>query len=412
MTLSQPDFFYENEPIWKNYLPLIEKLSDGDTPKYIWDIPYTINQLSYLSHSHFRYYGKFPSVVAGQVIDEYYPKNSKRPIFDNFCGSGTTLVEASLRNIQSVGVDVSWLSCLSSNVKVTHINLDDVSNLLNKIQTRFEPTFLNELSEREEKWFEPNAIASLKTIQKKLLEFEINDEVKFLIIAFLAIIRRTSRAFDAEVRPHINKNKKYRDPLGAFTKKVNDMIRNHKAFQSFTSPKNKHECLLGDAREVSKFYNYDPPALVISHPPYLNAFNYSPVFSLEYMWGQPFEKALFKNLDFQKRELVAHPANEKNIKNYFDFLSLAYKETYDLQKKGDTLAIVIGDCTRNKQLIPVIDTLIDTVSNIGYVPIAINYRTTHYGTGKYAYNTRANYHKGVNAKKDGILIFRKCFYKF
>ena len=77
MRLSQQDFFHQNIPVWKKYLPLVEKISDVDIPKYIWDIPYTISQLSYLTHSHFRYYGKFPSVVAGQIIDEYYPKTLK-----------------------------------------------------------------------------------------------------------------------------------------------------------------------------------------------------------------------------------------------------------------------------------------------------------------------------------------------
>ena len=37
----------------------------------------------------------------------------------------------------------------------------------------------------------------------------------------------------------------------------------------------------------------------------------------------------------------------------------------------------------------------------------LNYRTTHYGLGKYAYKHRADYHDDINGKKDGILIFQK-----
>ena len=78
-----------------------------------------------------------------------------------------------------------------------------------------------------------------------------------------------------------------------------------------------------------------------------------------------------------------------------------------LQKKGDKLAVVIGDCTRHGEIIKVIDRLIIDVESIGYKLLEINYRTTHYGTGKYAYSDRADYHSEKEQKRDGIIVFRK-----
>lgn len=401
------DFFNSDDYIWRRYLPKISKISDNKLSQTIWDIPFTIRQLSYLTHSHFRYYGKFPSVVAGQIIDNYYPKNSNRPILDNFSGSGTTMVESALRGKTCTGVDVSWLSVLASNVKVTNVDLEKIRSMLHQIQHNYVPFDDYIPTTKEEKWFELEVLKGLKAIQHHLLQFETSDELKFLIVAFLAIIRRTSRAFDAEVRPHINKDKKTREPLKAYVKKVQEMLINQRDFQSVPSVSYDQKCILGDAVNLSKYYDGEAPALVVSHPPYLNAFNYAPVFSLEYMWGEPFENCLSFVGGFQKNEIIAHPANEKNTQNYFEFLTAAYSETYNLQKSGDVLAIVIGDCTRNKKLIPVIDTIIRKATEIGYTPHEINYRTTHYGTGKYAYENRADYHTNSEAKKDGILVFKK-----
>mgnify|MGYP001189441443 CR=1 FL=1 len=405
--MQQKELLNIKNPIWQNYLPIIDEVKLDNIPISIWDIPFTIHQLSYLTHSHFRYYGKFPSVLAGQIIDSYYTKGSKRPIFDNFCGSGTTLVESSLRGIPSYGIDVSWLSVMVSNVKTNHIDIKKTLNILDKICSNYFPILNSILSKKEEKWFEVSTVMGLKSIQNQLLNFSTSLEVKFLICAFLTIIRRTSRAFDGEVRPHINKGKKFRDPLDAFSKKVRKMLRDQLEYQSFTSPSLQHKCFLGSAENASKVYNNEPPVLIISHPPYLNVFNYAPVFSLEYLWGKLFEKKFVDKTNFYKEEIIAYPANKKNVDRYFNLLRLAYKESYKMQLKGDILTIVIGDCTRNKKLIPVIDTLKNIVSEIGYTPIGINYRTTHYGTGKYAYNNRSDYHNNINSKKDGVLVFRK-----
>ena len=137
--MQQKELLNIKNPIWQNYLPIIDEVKLDNIPISIWDIPFTIHQLSYLTHSHFRYYGKFPSVVAGQIIDSYYTKGSKRPIFDNFCGSGTTLVESSLRGIPSYGIDVSWLSVMVSNVKTNHIDIKKTLNILDKICLNYFP---------------------------------------------------------------------------------------------------------------------------------------------------------------------------------------------------------------------------------------------------------------------------------
>ncbi len=407
-----PNLFNISETIFQKHMPLVTNLSkEGGISINSWDIPYTIKQLSYLTHSHYRYYGKFPSVTAGQILDQIPPPSANHYVLDNFCGSGTTLVEAKLRGIKSHGLDISWLSVLASNVKTKVINISQVKEALKNIIKMFEKDRgSTEITPDPylDKWFEETAARDLITIQNILLNIEQSPVKDFLLVAFIGIIRRVSKAHDGEVRPHINKSKKQRCVIAAFSKKVSDMCVDHAEFQQYAEDSTISECLLGDNTNLPLKFRDNLCYLVVSHPPYLNSFNYSPVFNLEYFWGKPFEEQYTDGeCNLHKKEMKAHPANESITERYFLHLKNCYQETFNIQEEGGYLAIVIGDCTRNGKLINVLDRTINIVEDIGYSLQEINYRTTHYGLGKYAYNHRADYHGEQAEKRDGILIFKK-----
>ena len=407
--------FLDND-IYQNLLPIIQTIQKDKIKINIWDIPYSIGKLSYLVHSHYRYYGKFPSVVAGQILKQYPPANPKKDfMLDNFCGSGTSLVEAKLRGINSIGIDISWLSILTSKVKISKINFDYLEVELQTQIKSFEEknhSFKNiPIDYFCSKWFSNKVAFELTIIKDYLKEMKNSSERDFFIVAFISIVRRVSYAFDGEVRPHINKKKRPRDVLSTYIKKIRDMIKNHKNFVDLCPGETIEKTFLGDNRIISKNkYLIDKNIyLVISHPPYLNSFNYSPVYNLEFYWGKYFEKEYVdkEQINLHKTELKSHPANEIVQKKYFEHLKKCYEETYSIQNKNGKLAIVIGDCSRQKKHIPVINKLIDIVKLIGYELVEINYRTTHYGLGKYAYKHRADYHGNNEEKRDAIIIFKK-----
>lgn len=411
--LLQRDLFAKSTNPWKRFLPRVEELSGTDVPMEVWDIPYTIPQLSYATHGHFRYYGKFPSSVAGMILEEYPAPTADCCVLDNFCGSGTTLVEARLRGIPSVGVDVSWLAAFASNVKTRIIDPAKVLGLFNDVRRAFES--LSKIDDPilqdkfVQKWFSQEASRDLLTLRNALVTLEEGTSRDFLVLAFLAIIRRVSRAYDGEVRPHINKDKRPRGVWSAFEKKVRDMVANHLEFQSAVEGDLFVHCYVHNNLDLTGIALPSVPYLIISHPPYLNSFDYRPVFSLEYFWGAPFRingvaAKSPKGLEFD--EIRAYPASESITEQYYTHLRDTYSETFALQESGGLLAIVIGDCTVRKQLEPVLQKTARLCEEIGYSLQKVCLRTTHYGLGKYAYNFRADYH-GEADKKDGVLILRK-----
>lgn len=76
----------------------------------------------YLTHYMHPYKGKFHPKMVRALLNYVYPK-SRGLVMDNFVGSGTLLVEATLVGLDSVGVEINPLSVLMSNVKCASLGL-------------------------------------------------------------------------------------------------------------------------------------------------------------------------------------------------------------------------------------------------------------------------------------------------
>lgn len=66
--------------------------------------------------------------IAGALLDKYGA--GAKLLFDPYCGSGTSLVEASLRGIDSVGTDINPLARLMSSAKTSFLPIDELDGLI------------------------------------------------------------------------------------------------------------------------------------------------------------------------------------------------------------------------------------------------------------------------------------------
>src|SRR5690606_6901846 len=90
--------------------------------------------------------------------------------------------------------------------------------------TKYDANEECELSADVTKWFWPETITELTALKAAILQLEPSQTRDYLALAFFAIIRRVSRAFDGEVRPHINRDKVRRPVLPVYSGKVADML--------------------------------------------------------------------------------------------------------------------------------------------------------------------------------------------
>lgn len=393
----------------------IESLIDAGSPAtYRWDIPQTIPQLAYLTHNYFRYYGKFPPVIPRRLLAMYRPPDGQW-VLDNFSGSGTTLVEALLVGVPAIGTDVSSLAALAGRVKTTLIDPLEIRGAAAKLLKDAQGASTSGVSlppaKTIEKWFSEESVDGLASIKGALMRFEPGPIKEFLALAFLGIVRRVSRAYDGEVRPHINATKRPRDVAAAMARKLDDMASRMALIRAEAVPGTPVRSLAADARDLSAVL---PDALgqvglAISHPPYLNCFDYAPVFRLEYEWSCGMEDVglEWSYDEIRRREIKAWPAATRElVDGYFGGVKEAYEQVRTLMAPGGRCCVVIGDATRRGEVIDVFERFTQDMTTIGFQLDRTILRSTNYGTGKYAYADRADYHGDRAVKRDGILIFK------
>ena len=394
-----------------------------------WDLNGTIHEYSYLTHNFFRYYGKFPSVLAKKVIAEFLPAGRGANILDNHSGCGTTLVEAMLAGHNSVGTDINPLGVLAASVKTRPLPDQDLARAFDAICDGARAilddgtidTGSIALSEAElAKWFPGPAASELFALRQAIYGLDNSAAKDFYLLALAAIIRRVSTAFDAEVRPHVNKAKPVRRPLEAFARKVGDMRTRLREFSLVTRPENCARAFLADNRLLDDTGAFPPESfdLALTHPPYLNCFDYIPVYRLELQWLEDLMQhwSLAENnlsglskMEYaavRRQETRSWPATPEVTESYRRGNQAMLRQTFRLLRPGAACGVVIGDSTLRGTLLPVHQWFIAMGLEAGFQHGRTIYRTTHYGTGKYAYQGRSHYH-GAAEKRDAILIFRK-----
>src|SRR3989344_4426845 len=137
----------------------------------------------------------YPAMMIPQIARRLiylYGKNAKT-LLDPFCGSGTSLVEASLNPHikEAFGFDLNPLAVLIAKVKTTPISPEELGKNLNRILGAKEhneiPSFKN-----IEFWFKPEVtekLATLKTAINKIKDENIKD---FFLVVFSETIRNVS----------------------------------------------------------------------------------------------------------------------------------------------------------------------------------------------------------------------------
>lgn len=388
--------------------------SDLGVPGYVLDVPESIPQLGYGSHQFFRYYGKFPSIVGREIITRFPPGTGA--VLDCYAGSGTTMVEAQIAGCRSYGVDINPLAVLACNVKTKYFDVDSVRHraaaVAKDARRNSEPWTPSKTAQTKlDKWFTAQAQDELGCLRAAIDKLPDDEYTEFVVVAFLGIVRRCSNAYDGEVRPHINPDKRPRTPIDAFEDKVADMVHGLVELDTMRPPNILSRTVNDDNRSPTAydFIDDDDIRLLVAHPPYLNSFNYLSVFSLEFYWAEDLDVVWrgASERDIRAAEHKAWPATDSNlVKNYYDDFTSTMKTAVDRIAHGGAVAVVVGDATIKGRLEPVHRQMADSLTALGLAPSEVWYRTTHYGIGKYAYAHRADYH-GEAVKKDAILFFQK-----
>src|SRR5919197_5396296 len=100
------------------------------------------SETSYLTHSYHTYPAKFIPQLAARLIKEN--SNIEDLICDPFMGSGTTLVEAIVRDRRAYGTDVNPVAVLITKAKTTPIEPEKLDRKVHSLQKALRHLLIDE----------------------------------------------------------------------------------------------------------------------------------------------------------------------------------------------------------------------------------------------------------------------------
>lgn len=368
----------------------------------VWTSPDSNKTLSYLSHGIFRYFGKFPPPIARYLIESY--SNKKELILDPMCGSGTTALESLLLDRKAICLDINPLSVLITKVKTSFIPqnmyflaLNEVLERINNYQTDcdgFElPGFKN-----PQHWFLTESIASLSAIKDAIIKTEIGQcEKDALMVAFLSVVRRVSKATTQQGRLFLDIESAEKDAIPFFKKKAIDIGK-----QLALLPDNNNSVKINQQSILESDEIKEQAKLIICHPPYFNSYKYSSVNSLELAWLGT------DHADVRKDEIreAFKIGKSERVVQYVEDMACALKNMYGGLQSDGRLALMIGDTVIKGQYIPVLKNLLDKLGAFYEVERAA-LRIPKFTEASWAASQRrTGQHVGINLC-DLIVILRK-----
>lgn len=381
---------FSKEVIETDNLPLDNKLG----------AIYSINQSSVNSYTHgfFKYPCKFIPEIPRWAIKKYV-KDKDESILDPFTGSGTTLLEAAINGNNSYGIEIDEVAKLISRVKTEKYNKKEVKSIqdeFEKIISEYDNIKKYRVPEIDnlEHWFPKENIQELGKILQQINEID-NVKIKnFFKVCFVSIIKKCSYTDDSSPKPYVSsKIKKIpANPKDEFIKIYN---KYYKGIEDLAKIKNfgEVEILKGDALNFELETKVN---LVITSPPYINAFDYGRTMRLENLWlGLLTENELRdKKKDYVGTEKIKTykekedlsilkeseilekvykkivQSDEKRaliVKKFFDDMKTNYNQVKKCLNKDGHYVIVIGDSNIRQVKVKSSEILTEIAINNGFI---------------------------------------------
>jgi hypothetical protein len=237
------------------------------------------------THGIHRFPGKFIPNLPRYVIAEYL--NQGTLVYDPFCGSGTTLVEAALAGRPYLGVDIDPLAVLVSRAKVTPLSDDELEQLeahwrrckYETIRDDLVPTVPNLAH-----WFSKKTIDELTAIKGHCLDLPERLRT-FSLVMFSSIIRRVSRADDQTQKTYVSHTLPKTPPLPSqlFPVFFQRAISGMREFSWRTRGVSVGKVVRADACALPTRSSAD----IVTSPPYIDSIDYVYNQMLEYFWLMP-----------------------------------------------------------------------------------------------------------------------------
>jgi tRNA G10 N-methylase Trm11 len=289
----------------------------------IWDFR-KANTKKY-THCFHQYPAMMIPQVAGKILDEF-GKNAKL-LFDPYCGTGTSLVEANIRGIDAVGTDINPLARLIAKAKTTIISLKTLDLYLKDFNdfafninlgvievNPVIPDFRN-----IDYWFKRETQITLAIIKKYIEDIDNINIQNFFKVAFSETIREVSLTRNSEFKLYrITKEQIVKFNPDVFSIMISKLFRNRNGMEEYIHLKNKNniKSMVYDFNTVfeipEKILSPGSVDIIMTSPPYGDS-------RTTVAYGQ-FSRLSNQWLDIENaNEIDKKSMGGKRLKDYIDF---------------------------------------------------------------------------------------------
>lgn len=242
------------------------------------------------THGYHRYPAKFLPDVVRKIIEDY--AQGSNMIADLFAGCGTTLVEAKIHGISSVGTDINPVAQLITKVKTTPLPPDVLQRAYNAMVGLFDE--YNEVNfaeikkhERIDYWFTPSQKAKIAFLYEKVFRLNIDDDIKdFFYVCISHILKNCSWWLQSGTKPQKDPKKELADPFDEFCRHCKKMMGWNENFHNELNHRGYSDvpCAihLDDARHTS--IPSGSINAIITSPPYVTSYEYADIHQLTAYW--------------------------------------------------------------------------------------------------------------------------------
>ena len=297
------------------------------------------------------YMGKFIPQLVEIFLRKYQPKL----VYDPFCGSGTTLVEANTLGIDSIGTDISVFNTLLSRVKTSDYDVQllekeikDILQRLYNYKSKFsKDEKVNKLfatkNEYINNWFAPNTQKELLCFLRLIKDYTYQDLLK-IVLSRSARSARLVTHYDLDF-PKVPQTKPYQcfkhgrvctpvDEAYKFLSRYTiDTLERVKEFSKIKTGA-KVTVNHADSRTVELPKGID---MVFTSPPYIGLIDYHEQHKYAY------ELLKLQNNETKEIGPAKNGQSEKAKKDYIDGINAVLSHTREYMTKNGLVLIVVND---------------------------------------------------------------------
>nr|WP_298152059.1 DNA methyltransferase [uncultured Pseudoxanthomonas sp.] len=341
----------------------------------------------------------YPAKFIGE-IPRAFIQNLEIPdetwILDPFCGSGTSLVEAQRAGHRAVGIDLNPIACLISRVKTSPLPTgfqDAVAEVVARARA------LRRLRAPEipniDHWFKPDVQQAVGALGRTIADETFaawQDQLRATLSSILVrVSNQDSDTRYAAVEKEVSSAKTF-DSFISASKKLEDALANR------DWPLSPAKVIEANTLEVKPADVGVPVGLVVTSPPYPNAYEYW-LYHKYRMWWLGFDPIAVREKEIGARAHFFKKASH-TPEIFFDQMSGAFNLIQELLVPGGYVCFVVGRSKIHGQIVDNGLILEKVAKNCGLSLVSRIERTIN--SQRKSFNL-----SHANIKTESVLIFHK-----